>query len=209
MALKANDILLMTCKGALHGQVIINTSHYTILNDAPSGPTGAQVLHLANIIGAGLGGNNFKRDLLAAAAEQYSLIEVWAQKIWPTREHTEKYDVGDSGTNPDVCNTTNVACSISRRSDSATRDGQGRWQFAGVPDNALAQGNISTVWRSGKLDAFAQQLKTNVTGTTFPITYVPVLYTPRVEPFHYRLITSVVMQDTIRTMHRRTVQVGI
>lgn len=210
MSLQVGDILLMNCVGQLLDQTIINTSHYVCNTAGPSGPTDEQVLHLANVVGNGLGGNVFKDKLLAAVTPEYTLQQVTAQRIWPTRTYMQTYEVGAPGTMaPGVCTSANYAVSITRRSDSATRDGQGRWQLAGAPASRMNAGLWNLLYREGEVLDFANQLKTNVNGTTFPITWVPCLYTPGNLPSRYRIIVAVNVHDTIRTMHRRTLRVGI
>lgn len=209
MALQVGDILLVNCVGSLFAQTIINTSHYVVGVSASVGSTNDQVAHLANVIGNGLGGNLFKNKLLLAAPEEYSLIDVVAQRIWPTRTYAFKYGVGEGGQFGQHCTTPNVAASLGRLSDSATRDGQGRWQFAGVPASSIDMGTIVGAWKINELTDFAQQLMLPVQGTTYAVNWRPCLYTPKNLPDRYRTITSVRVMDTLRTMHRRTVQVGI
>lgn len=209
MALQVGDILLVQCVGQLHDQTIINTAHYVVGVASSTGSTNDQVYHLANVLGNGLGGNKFKENLLKAACPQYILEKVTAQRIYPTRTYAAEYPVGEPGLLELECTLSNIAVSISRRSDSATRDGQGRWQFAGVPASKYDSGMVQLGYRTGELATFANELMLPVQGTLYAVNWRPCLYTPKNLPDRYRVISSVIVQDTVRTMHRRTVRVGI
>lgn len=207
MALAVGDILSVQLRGFLFAQRILNVLHYRVAA-AVAGGTDAQVLHLANVIGAGLGGNLFKTRLLAATAVDYSLASVRAQRVWPTRTAYQDYVVGENGTIDVKCSSANIAASLQKRTGTPGRKGVGKFQLAGIVDNVMDNGELNVDYRTDQLGDLSTEINGEVVGTTYLISWLPVLFHPSEGADPYSLLTNVIPQSSVRTMHRRTLRVG-
>lgn len=210
MALALNDIIEVSFRGTLFGQRILNTLHYVVSVAVGSGTTEDQLLHLASDIQGGLGSvPGLKSHFLDCIAIQYTLDTIRAQRVYPARTVFQEVTSGDVGQYVVAdCKTPNIAASIFKRTATPGRMGVGRMQMAGVPDDGFSSGLINPGTIGVPLAIWAADMKLNFT-TSAPVqTYGPCLYNPTGAGLRFSLITSTGVEDTLRTMHRRTLRVG-
>jgi hypothetical protein len=199
------DTWIVTFRGSLFNQLIMNTFHYRVAYLATPGTTNAKQGVLYGLMN-GAGGMVTK--YLACLPDQYVLTRVDIQKIGPYRTVANQTTEGSSGTNGLDALRSNSAYSIERRSELARRFDIGRVQIPATDDSAWTNNGQVQIAALNALQAFAPYLY-NPQGTLGATdTFQPVL--SRIGG-GVRINTDLLqatVQSTVRTMRRRTVGVG-
>jgi len=198
------DKILVTFKGELLGQRILSTFWYQVsaLTGTPNTATFATAL-IAQIKTAG----GLRDSFVDVAPQNYSLGEIWAQFIEPTRVVKVIDNTADGGNWPVDADTANVAAVITRRGDLAGRKHVGSLHVPISTDpTAIIAGSLSAALKV-KTDALATDIASVQTlagiGTANPILRNGPLTTD------VTVINNAFSQTTVRTMRRRTVGRGI
>lgn len=205
--LAVNDLIFVTYKMRLWGQRIMNTFYYSV--SAVGAVPGDRWTAYASLrtqmqLPAGL-----EVDLRACMTADVSLETLRLQFISPQRMAFREFVVGNNGTHPGVSGTPNVAASIERRTELASRHGVGRIQIAGMPDNAYSTGFL-TVPYIAVLDTLATEIPRDITDAAGN-TYRPVLayHDPlSAPPWVASPVIGCETKNTVRVMRRRTVGLG-
>jgi len=207
MALALGDVIQLSLRGTLFGQRILNILHYSV---AVVG-TGTEYDQLSILT------SNFVTDafatplrgtFLGSLAPQYTLDEVRAQRVYPTRTvyaYTLDGGVGLYATGCEICN---VAASMEKRTLTAGRMGIGRIQLAGIPTAVMNDGELTAGYLTGPLADLATSLLSSLTTTAPVVTYTPCLFNPTAPVNKFSPIFSIIPQTSIRVMRRRTLRVG-
>lgn len=206
MAISVNDVIRVTYFERLFEQRLLTVLHLRCVAAPAAGTTDAVALqNVANRFGdVAQAPLTSWRPLIAA-----DLVwdEVRAQKVFPTRTVYQKDAIGVAGTHADPCEMPNLAMSIEKRTLHAGRKGVGRIQMGGVPNSVIENGMFTV----GYLNA-AQLCWESILGD---ITIAADSSIYRVCLWDGDTVTSeddlfdVQAKDTVRTMHRRTLRVGI
>ncbi len=207
MALAVGDILELKILGTLLNQRVMTVLHYRIASYVSSAPevtdTGAI---LDEIIGGTVGATPLA-SILDCQADNYARNTCTLQKVAPTRSIYIDRGAPGVGTIADSCTLPNVSGVMTKRGAAGGRRGIGGMHFPGLPPSMYTDGSITAAY--GVLMIAAQANLLAVLTTTLPAaTLVPVIYNPGATPNHQD-IAILEIQTTVRTMHRRTVGLGI
>lgn len=207
--LAVGDVVEVTYEGTLSSQTILSVLHLRVTT-APSGGTSAEVqlLDLANWL-ADKTVNAFLAKYLLAAANNFSMYQVRTQKIYPARTIFATSLVNEPGAFAFPATTPNLAASIEKKSLTVGRKGIGRLQFGPVPNTQMSGGYLDPGYMANELTDLADTMIGAITaGTTYVGTYRVCLPAAAGGGSAYDLFDAY-PKETVRTMHRRTVGLGI
>ena len=198
-------ILEVSIRGVYETQRFISLFHYRY--ERPSGEVDGRVLintvnPLINAVGL-----NFLVSNYADAVHQSAVLEeVVYQWIWPTRRaRVVKTPAVLSGTQPGDKAAPNLAMALTKQSDLAGRAGVGTLHMP-----ALTLGNLNGGYFTlfGQ-DTYGKMLTrlSDVINIEFGENLIPVIL-HRANPAVSPAITNAYSNNTVRTMHRRTVGLG-
>lgn len=204
------DVCLVSYFGRLAGQRIINTHHYRV-TDAPVSPVTVDWwVNYAEMQTALSGAVNLTGTFLDSLSNEYTLEFIRLQKLLPTRVMFRDVQKNLTGSIAGAASPPNTAVSVERKGQNADRHSIGRVQLAGPVAANVAAGEITNAYRL-IINDFADRLKQNFV-TAGGVTLEPVLLGYTLPPVVVPVVTPVVATKTfieVRTMHRRTVGLGI
>lgn len=211
MPLAVDDIFLVTFKGECANQTILNTFYYRIdeLGTAPL-PTDYQAQTiLADALTAG-GADILQTPFINCMPQNYTLSEVWVQKVFPARYRKYVEAEAAEGTIAADALATNLAAVVSRFGIQANRHNIGSLHVGPIPTGSTWQvdGQITSTYKALLITLGSAMLEVVDLLGSNKIKWVPVLFAATGTPVHNDIVTTVA-QDTVRTMRRRTVGLGI
>lgn len=204
--LQGGAIVQLTYRSLLAGQRILNTFRYRCVTDLTTLPDYRLALaDLADQLDAAAG-MTFK--YVSACPTNMVIQKYRLQPIWPIRQRYEEYDVGQNGlATLGSTNTANVAVSIKRTGDIIGPHGVGRVQIPACTTGVTA-GLVDPAYITADLVPLADQMKLEIPGVVYPITWVPLLFSVTNNIVSSADIIATSVEDTARVMRRRTVRVG-
>jgi len=206
-AAAAGQVYLVTLKGTLCGQTILNTFHYVIEN-MPAGGVSVDGVYTALETHFEAPGSLI--DLFVdCCPTNYQLVEMWIQCVGPTQRYVKFVSLqGIAGQFPAVADQANVAAVITRTTEKSGRSqvsslhipigGNSDWMTDGV----LNVDPINT------MQLLCDDIPTQI-GTAPALTLDPVIYHGPVPAPVPDDIIKAVPRTTARVMRRRTVGLGI
>lgn len=207
--LNVGDIALVTAKGTLAGQTILNTFTYRCIDIGIDFGIEANVA-MDDLVDAIVDPDpGLHTRLLDVMPSNYTLNYWTAQIIAPVRVYRFTGDTLDSaGASGSAASTANLASVITRRGAFANRRNQGSLHVP-YPDllTETTPGLISAAFLTD-LNLLAANMLLTKTTPVHGCVFKPVLYNPGATPAYSDLVAAFA-QDTIRVMRRRTVRVGI
>lgn len=204
MPQSVGDVLLVTFDGFWHNQRTMTTFHYGVsaVTGGPSNDQFALALKNQMALAGGL-----IPTFLACCPPAYLLNNVWVQTLAPVRVVKTILSVALSGQFDGDSNTANLSTVVTRRGSLANRANIGSVH---VPyPNLDADGSDGTIGAPmlAALGTFATQVRSQIamvgTGTVIPVLF----HGPAITDVN--IVTSTIVQLTVRTMRRRTVGRGI
>lgn len=204
---KALDVMSLTTRSDLFGQTILNTFHWIVPTAPPTTQRWEEYDNLFQYLTAAPG--DFAADFRACMTNNLGITNYRFQYLTEFRQIFRDFPVVQLGTHAGACLTPNMAASIERRANLATRQGVGRVQIAGVPSAQVTSGLLSGAYLT-VLNDFAETMMTEIT-TTSGVTWVPCL-TGFKKGSTTRVTTELVSAQAkleARVMRRRTVGLGI
>jgi len=207
MSLAVSDVIQVSLRGSLFNQRILTVLHYSVAV-AGSGTDYDQLSILTSNLVTGGGSADPVPQILAAQAPEYTLEEIRAQRVYPTRTVYAFTGDGRSGTYATGAETTNIAASFEKRTLTPGRMGLGRLQLAGIPTAAMNNGELTAGYLAAEASNVAQALLMGITTSGPVVTYTPCLYNPTGPIFKFSPLFSVVPMTSLRVMRRRTLRVG-
>lgn len=208
--LAANTVVLASFVGNCNGQRIINTFHYR-LSTAPT--VGVQYDSYMNKLflqmnAAGAIIDRFCRALTA----DYTLEKVRLQPVYPSRQRYINYPLTVSGSfnSPSgvLSPNQNMASSIKRVSNAIGPKGVGRIQMI-LPERQSSGGFLVDVnGYKTALQTLGGNFLDQYTTVTPNATWIPTLYGPGYTTTGINDLVNWEVEDTVRTMHRRTTFLG-
>lgn len=201
--LAANTVVLVTFMGNCNGQRIINTFHYRAATAPLPGTPYDSYMNRLFIGLNGIGG--LIQRFIDCMSANYTLEGVRLQPVYPTRQRYIYYPLLLSGNFPVFLATAqNSAASIKRVSNVVGPSGVGRIQMV-IPEQQASGGVVVDV--NGYVTALqtlgGQFLPAIVTATP-TMTWNPCLYGPGYVTTGVCDLVNWQVEDTVRTMHRRT-----
>lgn len=198
-------ILEASLRGRLYGQRTISLFHYRF--ETGSGPTdGPSMINTFNPLFNGAGAGKIVKEYMHPLAENFTLEEVVYQWIFPVRyARVVKSPAVSTGEVVDTAAPPNLALAISKKGDGAGRNNVGTLHMPGIPLGDIDGGNFTVAG----LDSFGDLLTAlhQSINIEFGVNFVPVLL-HRSNPAVSVDITAANSNETVRTMHRRTVGLG-
>jgi hypothetical protein len=145
--------------------------------------------------------------MLAMQSNQLLHTEARAQVIAPTRRVAVIQTPNLPGTQNGSCDAGNVALSITKRTALAGRKYIGKCQVGGIQKAWFVNGEFHGAAITAADDVAAAILAGVTAGVTLGH-FIPVLF-HKATPAQPTPITSTQVQHSLRTMHRRTLSLGI
>jgi hypothetical protein len=209
MGLAVGDVVAVTFEGRVQAQRTLTT--FMIRRASPVDNNTTVIQDLDEITfhtqPDGGGADWLETAFLAACSIDFVLDNIVAQQITPTRSVKRVRVSGGPGTNAGGCEVTNICGVLTKRTNFGGRKQVGSVHMPGMPTLGATNG-VLTAGQKLLYDNFATALKqawiVPVSGTS----YNNILYHRGLVP-NYDIVTDVFTQDTVRTMRRRTVGVGI
>lgn len=203
-SLNVGDIVEVTYRGTLFGQVVMIVLHYRYTGAAPiaNGQGALQVL-LTDLQGAG----QLRDALLGCMCPEANIGVQRAQVVYPTRQVYLDNNVGIAGTNAGACTTPNVSGVIIKRPDQAGRGRAGSVHVPGTP----AASQVGGAWNAGymaTLGNLGDLLNDQYDFSAGMNDATPVIWS-RVRPTTPSVVIGHTVNPYVRTMHRRTPLLGI
>lgn len=209
MPLAAGDLLQITYMGSLYGQQIMTVLHARCKTPPTGTPQTELVLDDLAVKISDPVTFDLTAKYMAAACDEFNFTACRVQRVKPTRSIYAEAPMTQTGHAGPGVPAANIAASIEKRSLVPGRKGVGRVQFAPLPATAIGSGYIQDAWLLGFGADFAEKL------------YGTFIGGPLYNSGEYRWclpaggadeaydIWDALIQDTVRTMHRRTVGLGI
>lgn len=208
MAFAVNDVIQVTYWSKLFNQQLMTVLHYR-LTTAPTSPLAEHLI--LSVWATGFTNNLFEPfSSMKACTSNLVLFErVTLQKIKPTRSIYVEDAIAEQGALANVIDTANICASITKRTITSGRKGVGHCQWPPLAQTQMNDGIVDATFRAGALNDFASALTDALTlgaGAT-EATMNPCL--PASSGSDAYDVFDGVPQGTVRTMHRRTVGLGI
>jgi len=206
MALAIGDLIRVDYRGTCYGQRIILTTAYKVTVAFAAGGTVSN--DLATILTTvGIGGvDDVPNKYLACVQNAYTLEEVRAQVIWPTRSaYRSVFYVADNAGSGGVGTVANDAAAITFRGPLAGRKNVSTKHIGPVPDSVSANGLLTNPYKV-KLQALIDQLFTTLTPADNPGRCIPVILNKT--PGQSVVWTDARIGNQSRVQRRRTVGLG-
>jgi hypothetical protein len=204
--LPAQSVANVQMFGTLAGQRIITLFQYQI-TDTPSLGT-PYTDYLQALYNQLTVANNLFDSYLDVMSVNYTLDFVRIQPVWPTRLRFVDFVRADPGAWPFVANTPNIATSIERWSVSGKRHGIGRIQLP-TPSGAYANGLITDNAYKAVITTLATVMKADVPTVAPVAVWKAVILNAAIPNPVPREVNGTTPKTEVRTMHRRTVGLGI
>lgn len=209
MAIVTGDLLVTTFRGTLFGQRVMTSYGWVCTSSTSANPTLSDQAALTDAIGTNTG-TTLLSTYLDCLSPSVMVDEVWAQKVWPTRQIRTIRVVaqnGNAGLNDGV---SNVAAVISRGTEFGGRSQISNLHLPGPPtDLELTAGLWSAAYRA-VLGAHAaesyDQITVAVPGGTFVLNGT-IIHRNLLPGAHTRISRHMV-NPAARVMDRRTVGHG-
>lgn len=206
--LAINDVLQITYRQTLFSQSIMNVFHARVVT-APVGGTTAEA-QLEDLVPKLANPGVFPLLVAWKPAVSHDLFfnDVTVQKVKPVRTIFSVASIASFGTDADSPSTANLAVSFEKRTTFVGRKGIGRMQLAGVSAGYITNGRVSADWIADKGSTLAEAMYGNFSGgALYGGVYTWCLPSGGVD--HSLDLYDVSVKTTARTMHRRTVGLGI
>ena len=209
MAVAVNDIVLLSFRGTQAGQRIIFTHTYRVVTAGDG--AGSYPLDMSEFIVAVSAAGNLRQKYLACLTSAYTLNEIRAQVVAPTRRvFVSVAQIGQVGTYDGTGNVTNLSAAITLRTLLAGRKQTSTKKIGPIASDASSAGLLDALLRT-PLDALKTQMIADVVPSGFDVPgYRPVVYhrDGTTAPTRSDDIVTGVVQLQTRTMSRRTVGRG-
>lgn len=204
----SNDVFQITLRMIYNEQVLLNVFHMRP-TEITNNEYAAWCTDLADELAAEFGGTGKFVPWLDNTSANVLFDEWRVQRIHPVRDVYFQSAITLNGVlAAGPGETPNIALSVTKRTLTPGRTGVGRTQLAGWEPGAIDAGVYSAGSLTAAFAAMDWQLLDFVTQAGNGGTWG--LYNPgSTETPPFSRITSVIPQDTVRTMHRRTVRLGI
>lgn len=207
MPLEVGDVVQVTYESSLSGQTILNILHYKVstagITISETTQLGVYAAYFANPAATPCP----LKFLVAALGDNQVMSNVKCQRVFPTRGVYVQEDINSTGTQ-DPAGTPNIALSVTKRTRLPGRKGIGRVQVGGLPNTAYVNGILTAAYSNiigPLLSNFALPVTIALDGSVL----TPVVYGTGYEGLDRSEIFQVQLEQEVRTMHRRTVGLGI
>lgn len=201
-----NDVFRVVYFQTLFAQRLMNV-FYLRCTVAPSGGVGyfSALESLANRLASDA--NHPVDNWLPIVGDELEFDDVRVQRVWPTNDMYAQAHMGLDGSHADPATQSNDAISIEKRTSVFGRHGIGRIQIGGVPASQISAGKFSGAYQS-LVETFANNFIGDIGVAGGLGTYRFCLFNgdaPTADDDYFDMI----VKPEVRTMHRRTLGLGI
>ena len=198
------DIIQTSFRGLVYGQRMITVLHWRV---APfSTVQELQAFYFDFNISLGSGAGSVYQKYVDCLASSYEKGVIRIQKIFPTRMiHMDFNQDPGQGTIAGAALSPGTSGAITKRGEIANRHSIGGVRMPSVPV-AWSSSGLLTSPGIGAYASFANTLNDQIT-TVGAVTLEPIIFN-RTAPANSQKTTTLVVQDTIRTMARRVLRRG-
>lgn len=217
MAIPNDAILEWKIMYEVNGQLCMNVLHFSIGSNVPGDqpiPAADGFLTANGVFGNGTVLGEMKRIM----SEDVFLKEHTAQWIYPVRYIVRHALLGEQCIGDAGANAQNIAAVITKYGNLGKRSNVGSFHLGGLPDSQFDHGFLNdNTWTKMKVLATAMLVDLSDGGVT-GIHYIPSILNktkvPNTTPPKFVVSGATVFeiaiaQKSLRTMHRRTVQLGV
>lgn len=206
------DIFEIRWVSACFLQTINLVHHYRIRTVAADVPWTDVVEALRKNLTVQLAGaGNVETPYRACLPEQVFFSHVDMQLVWPIRLAKQSFTMTGSGTHENSTETANQAAVITFRSEDTGRDKVANYHIGPIPQAIAAQdeGYVAASYKENLTD-LADGMFQTVTDAPNSLIMDPIIYhrDETLMDLSYDVFFSYVVQETVRTMRRRTVGIG-
>jgi hypothetical protein len=205
-AVTVGNILRVSIFQILNSQRLLTVLHFRVSVAPGSGTYMSQMKEVSDLVAGNIEGELGQLGGWSAlVSQQLRFDKVRCQRVFGTRDIYMETLMNKTGNNIEDAVAPNLACSIEKRTTTFGPSGIGRVQMGGIPKTVTSNGVLDSTWRILVKDVWDDLTTEWALGGTFKIRPVIV---PAEGPMLPNDIVDVVVQDTIRTMHRRTLRLG-
>lgn len=206
-ALAVDDVIQVTLSYTQDAQQLLMVLHYRVSVAGTGADAESQLDTIANWFSVSTTAGRLAKVVKDALSEDVFLQSVRAQKVKPFRTIYSQVAIADTGAIAEPAAPVNSAFSIEKQSLKVGRKGVGRVQLAGLPKTAV-DSQIDGAYITGAAADFIDFLTTAQVVTTLgTLALKPCL--PAGGTDHDYDLWDAIPQTTTRTMHRRTLGLGI
>jgi len=205
---QVGDIFQVSFKGSIFGTRILLVHHYR----ASTVPAGLGVIdateELLDGVRAGVGGDDLlETDYLACLPPEYALDQIVAQLV-SSRYRRLVYNAGTTGTHAASTEASNQAAVITLQTDNAGRSQISNKHIGPLPQDVSVQdeGELTVAYKT-ILGTLLVGLLTPVSQIGGTLIFDPVIWHKN-EVVNFSMLSAGYVQDTLRTMRRRTLFLG-
>lgn len=192
-----------------NGQILNNVLYYKLIGLNVTEPTYEAYLDGLNADIASDITTGILEPMLELLGSDVGLLYTQAQKVYPTREYYKRYTQTGAGANPMVCSIQNVALSITKRGEKAGRGKSGHFQVGGLANGTFAGGKHTpaTLVLAEAVAASLRSRQYQVGGVGI---MEPGMFSKGLGAGNnWNKMIATTVQPEVRTMHRRTLGLGI
>lgn len=200
--LNVNDIVEVTFAGTQIGQMMMSVLHFEVTAPITTPDAGAVFDSLANNLIDGFGLNvTYLQCCANDLVNAYITIQKVASDRFIKRRYDAAFSEGQVVSRSVSCNT---AIAITKKGDAANRHNLGTLHMPGVPQIWVTDSALNAAGITGYAPLVTALKNQIVVGG---VTLKPVIFN-KAAPLTSQFVTSSALQQTLRTMRRRTVGVG-
>lgn len=200
----AGSIMEVTFEGVHNSQTVMSVLHYRFATGSAITDGRAACVSMNTVQQAATG---LYFSWINACGNQLLGALITSQWIKPVRySAVTTSPATNTGQVAEPCYPQNVAMAITKTADEASRRARGTLHMPAVPLSWIDEGQVTAAGILGYAGVKAEVFENVVLGTGQ--TMVPVIYN-RATPDLSIVCTGAILQETSRTMRRRTVRVGI
>jgi len=204
-----DDVLQVTYNWTVFAQRLMTVLHYRFETVPAGSPEKVAVLAaLASKFSEGT--MPMTAAFLQATPNNITLLDVQVQQVKPVRTIYQRGVNSNAGTFASAAQTANLCASIEKQSIKVGRDGVGRIQWPPLTPDTLLNGFVDSDYRDTQLETLSAELASAqvlIAPFGYPCTLRPCL--PAGGADHDYDLWDCFPEATARTMHRRTVGLGI
>lgn len=203
-----NSVINIQFFGMLNNQRIITLFQFKF--DGNTAPATDYTDYMSELFEALDQPGQLRTDLEGCLPNNYVTEFVRLQPVYPTRLRAVDFTWTSTGLYSQAAGTSNLASSIERYSKLNRRRGVGRVQVP-TPSGVFANGILSTAGYITALTALSVAMRSDLT-TSDPGTigtWLPVIHNTSAAQPLTSYVDGTSVKTTVRTMHRRTVGLGI
>lgn len=208
MPIQLNDVIRTTFYSSVSGQRLLNVLHYRVSELVGAPDTIGALESIANELGDETVANQPMEAFQQLTAVNCTWNFVRAQRVYPAPTIYIESPIAVNGLRIPGATLPNIALSISKRTATPGRTGVGRVQIGGMSAEAYVDGKFTNSFMSD-VELNAPSFRQTINVTFGGIVLVPVLFHG---PNALQPTSDVLVCDghiEARTMHRRTVGLGI